>query len=585
MTDPKVLKKIKEKAQKWLDPKYDDETRELVKELLEDEDKQDELVDAFYKDLEFGTGGLRGKMGPGTNRMNKYTTAMATQGLCNYLKECFNNLETIKVAIAHDNRNNSRSFAETAAGVLSANGIKVILFDDLRPTPELSYAIRQFNCQSGIVITASHNPKEYNGFKAYWEDGGQVVPPHDKNIIREAQKIKSIEEVKFNGSGKNITLIGEDFDKQYMDMIKGLSLSPDVIEKHRDIKIVYTPIHGTGVKLIPMTLKHLGFNQTYNVPRQDVPDGNFPTVHSPNPEESAALNLALEKANKVGADLVMGTDPDGDRVGIAIRDHHEKLRLLNGNQTAALLTYYLLKRHADLGKLTGKEYICKTIVTSELLTEIADHFKVKHYHVLTGFKYIAEIIKNREGKEKFIGGGEESYGYMIGEETRDKDAVASCAMIAEIAAWARDQGKSLFELLLDIYTEHHFYLERLISVYREGQAGEKEISEMMQNFRSGPPEKLAGSPVTWVMDYQSSKALHLPEGKEEEIELPKSNVLQFITEAGTKVSMRPSGTEPKIKFYFSVKDKLPSRETFGKVEDKLNERIGRIIQELGIEQE
>lgn len=585
MTDPKLLTEIKAKAKKWLDPKYDDETRERVRELLEDEDKQDELVDAFYKDLEFGTGGLRGKMGPGTNRMNKYTTGMATQGLCNYLNECFKDREEIKAAIAHDSRNNSRTYAETAAGVLAANGIKVILFEDLRPTPELSFAIRQFKCQSGIVITASHNPKEYNGFKAYWEDGGQIVPPHDKNIIREVQKINSINEVKFGGPDKNITIIGEDFDKQYMETIRTLSLSPDVIDRHRDIKIVYTPIHGTGVKLVPMTLKYLGFNQIFNVPRQDVPDGSFPTVHSPNPEESAALNLALEKADEVGADLVMGTDPDADRVGIAVRDDQDKLRLLNGNQTAALLTYYLLRRHAELDKLTGKEYICKTIVTSELLTEIAEHFKVSHYHVLTGFKYIAEIIKNLEGKQKFICGGEESYGFMIGDQTRDKDAVASCAMIAETAAWAKDQDKSLFELLLDIYIEHHFYLERLISVYREGQAGEKEISRMMHNFRSDPPGKLAGSPIVKVLDYQSSKVLYLPEGKEEDIKLPRSNVLQFITEAGTKVSMRPSGTEPKIKFYFSVKDDLPSREKFGEVEKQLNERIDRIIEELKIEKE
>lgn len=575
MTDD-VIKR----AQTWLDGNYDAETKKKVKDLMENNEQ--ELIESFYRDLEFGTGGLRGIMGVGTNRMNIYTVGMATQGLSNYLKMNFSDLAEIKVAIAHDSRNNSRLFAETAADIFSGNGFKVYLFEDLRPTPELSFAIRHFGCQSGVVITASHNPKEYNGYKVYWDDGGQIIAPHDKNIIEEVQKINAVEEVKFKGDRSKIEIIGNDFDELYTDQIKTLSLSPEIVKKHHDMRIVYTPIHGTGVKLAPMSLHKFGFTQIYNVPEQDVSDGNFPTVHSPNPEETAALSMAIKKAEEINAELVMATDPDSDRVGIAVRDNNGQFIILNGNQTAALLINYLLKKWSENGKIKGKEYIVKTIVTTELLADIAKKYNVPHYDVLTGFKYIADIIKQMEGKATFIGGGEESYGYLAGEFVRDKDAIISCSLIAETAAWAKDQGKSLFEMLLEIYKEFSFYKEKLISVVKKGKEGAEEIQQMMKRYRTSPPKSINESPVTKIADYQSSELKDIEKSTVKKIDLPKSNVLQFFTADGTKISVRPSGTEPKIKFYFSVRGELRAIEDFEKVNGLLELRIENIMKDLGV---
>lgn len=580
MKEDNLKETVKKRAREWLSDSYDEETRNQVKHMLEEDEA--ELIEAFYKNLEFGTGGLRGIMGAGTNRMNIYTVGMATQGLCNYLLSQFKPLDQIKVAIAHDSRNNSRLFAETAAGIFSANGMKVFLFESLRPTPELSFAIRHFHCQSGVVITASHNPKEYNGFKAYWDDGGQIISPHDTNIIGEVQNIKSIDEVKFNGPEENIEIIGEVFDKLYLKEIKSLSLSPDIIERNSALKIVYTPIHGTGVKMVPASLNEFGFKNVYHVPEQDIPDGNFPTVISPNPEEPAALSMAIEKAKSVHADLVMGTDPDADRVGIAVRKPDGAFVLLNGNQTATLLIHYLLSQWSAKGKLTGREYIAKTIVTTDLLNEIADDYRVDHFDVLTGFKFIADLIKRHEGKKVFIAGGEESYGYMIGEFVRDKDAVISCAMIAEVAAWAADQGKSLYELLLDIYVKYRLYKEKLINIVKKGKAGAEEIRNIMDNFRYKPPETINKSQVMLIHDYLQQQTYDLLSHLRYKITLPRSNVLQFILEDGSKISMRPSGTEPKIKFYFSVKEELKERADFDKVDELLQKRIDGIIDSLGI---
>ena len=580
MSNIQTLEEIKKKASEWLSEKYDETTRKEVKKLLEG--NENDLIDAFYQDLEFGTGGLRGLMGAGINRMNIYTVAKATQGLSNYLKQKFSGLNQIKVAIAHDCRNNSRLFAETTAKVFAANGIKVYLFDALRPTPELSFSIRHLSCQSGVVITASHNPKEYNGYKAYWDDGGQVVPPHDKNIIHEVEKIKNIDDVKFNGNDNLISSIGSEIDEIYTDKIKELSLSPQSIAKHKNIKIVYTPIHGTGVKLVPMALKKFGFTNIINVPEQDVTDGNFPTVKSPNPEEPAALSMAIERAKITGAELVMATDPDADRVGIAVKDTKGNFILLNGNQTGSILIYYLLQRWSDLGKLKGKEYIVKTIVTTGLIAEISNSFKVQYYDVLTGFKYIAEIIKQNEGKSTFIGGGEESYGYLTGEFVRDKDAVMACSLIAEATVWAKDNGMTLYELLLDIYSKFGLYKESLVNVSKKGQEGQEEIKQMMDNFRKQYPKSLGGSKVIKFLDYQFQKELDLISGKVNQIELPKSNVLQFITADGTKVTIRPSGTEPKIKFYFSVKGKLSGKDNYEKASNELDSKIKAITKELGL---
>lgn len=574
MIDEKVLNR----AKVWLGNGFDEETRNQVKDMIENNPQ--EVIESFYQDLEFGTGGLRGIMGVGTNRMNKYTVGMATQGLANYLKKIFPGKEKISVAIAHDCRNNSPYFARITADVFSANDIHVYLFKDLRPTPELSFAIRELGCQSGIVITASHNPKEYNGYKAYWEDGSQLIPPHDKNVIAEVQKITSVADVKFNGIPGNIELIGKEFDEIYLEKVVSLSLSPESISSHKDMKIVYTPLHGTGGVLVPAALKKFGFENISVVPEQAIYSGDFPTVKSPNPEEPAALEMAIRQAEKEGADLVMATDPDADRVGIAVRDLNGKFILLNGNQTAALLTYYLLYKWHENKKLTGREFIVKTIVTSEILKDIADKFKVESYDVLTGFKWIAEIIRLNEGKKTFIGGGEESYGFMTGDFVRDKDAVSSCALIAETAAWAASKNKSLYELLIDIYLEFGLYKESLISVTKKGKSGSEDIKKMMEDYRANPPAAINGSRLAMIKDYQFLVSKDMIKGTTEAISLPKSNVLQFFLEDGSKISVRPSGTEPKIKFYFGVKETLPSREDFNTVNDKLEQRIKDIIADL-----
>lgn len=566
------------KANEWLAGSYDQETKDAIKEMMENDPQ--ELIESFYRDLEFGTGGLRGIMGVGSNRMNKYTVGAATQGFSNYLKKCFPDAAPLKVAIAYDPRNNSPFFSQISADVFSANGIKVYMFDDLRPTPELSFAIRHFGCQGGIVITASHNPKEYNGYKAYWDDGGQLISPHDTNVIDEVNKIKDAADVRFDGNRDLIEVIGEEFDRLYIEKIKSLSLSPDAIQRQKDFKIVYTPIHGTGVKLVPQALKAFGFEKVYGVDEQDIVDGNFPTVVSPNPEESAALEMAINKAIEIDADLVMATDPDADRVGIAIRKGEEFI-LLNGNQAASLLIYYLLNKWDENGKLTGNEYICKTIVTTELLNDIADKYHVEHYDVLTGFKFIADLIKSFEGEKTFIGGGEESYGYLVGDFVRDKDAVSSCAMIAETAAWAADQGIGLYDLLQDIYLEFGLYKEKLVSMVKKGKAGAEEIQKKMAEFRESPPVSLNGSKLVVIKDYLSSEEKDLISGEVKPITLPKSNVLQFFTEDGSKISVRPSGTEPKIKFYFGVKSDLDSKADFKRVNAELDRKVEGIIEDLG----
>lgn len=574
--DENVLKK----ANAWLEGNYDEDTKARVREMKKYQHQ--ELIESFYRDLEFGTGGLRGIMGVGTNRMNKYTVGMATQGLANYLKKMFKDREQIKVAVAHDSRNHSRDFARITAEVFSANDIKVYLFDDLRPTPELSFAIRQLDCQSGVVVTASHNPKEYNGYKAYWDDGAQLISPHDKNVIDEVQKITNIDDVNFEGKPENIEMIGENMDRKYLDMIKSLSLSPDIIHKHSDVKIVYSPLHGTGYELVPRALRELGFKNIYLIDEQTKPDGNFPTVKSPNPEEPVAMEMALNKAREIDADLVMATDPDADRVGIAVKDLNGEFVLLNGNQTAALLLYYLLSKWKEQGKINGRQYIIKTIVTSEIITEMAHKNEVEIFDVLTGFKFIADKIRELEGKMEFIAGGEESYGYMIGDAVRDKDAVASCVILAEALAWAMEKGKSMFELLIEIYQEFGFYKEKLVSVVKEGKSGAEEIDEMMKKFRTYPPESIDRSPVILVKDYLEQKEMNPSEGTEKDMDLPKSNVLQFFMKDGSKVSMRPSGTEPKIKFYFSVNGELKSRDKFQETDRQLGNKIDRIIADLKI---
>lgn len=583
----KIIKKMNtnidnaiiEKAKLWLNNSYDAETREQVHNLIDNNPQ--ELVESFYRNLEFGTGGLRGIMGVGTNRVNKYTIGMATQGLANYLLKEIKNTN-IKVAIAYDCRNNSSFFARVAADILSANGIEVYLFESLRPTPELSFAVRHFSCNSGIVITASHNPKEYNGYKVYWSDGGQIVPPHDYNIIAEVNKIKNVDEVKFEGNTNKITIIGEDIDRIYLEKLCSLSLSRDIIDKHADMKIVYTPLHGAGVKLVPQLLADFGFKNVIHVPEQDVNDGNFPTIESPNPEESSALKMATDKAKAENAELVMASDPDADRVGIAVRNKNGEFELFNGNQTASILIYYLLHKWRENGLLKGKEYIVKTIVTSGLLAEIAKKYDVECYDVLTGFKYIAEKIRENEGKKTFIGGGEESYGFLIGDFVRDKDAVMSCAMIAEAAAWAKENGKTLIDLLRDIYLEFGFYKESLISLTKKGKAGVEEIQRMMQNFRSNPPRVLANSPVCLMKDYQSQETIRFVDKLRTPIDQPKSNVLQFVTDDGTIVSVRPSGTEPKIKFYISTRETLDSIENYDALSKKLDEKIKIISEDLGV---
>jgi phosphoglucomutase len=573
-----ISKEVMEKANIWLKGNYDEETKSSIKNMMENDPK--ELTECFYKDLEFGTGGLRGIMGVGTNRMNKYTVGMATQGLANYMKKMFKGRNDLKAVIAYDCRNNNTFFSQITADVLSANDIKVYQFDALRPTPELSFAIRQLGCQAGIVITASHNPKEYNGYKVYWEDGGQLINPHDINVVAEARKITDVNDVKFDGNSQLQEMIGEEMDRKYIDGIKNLSLSPDLIKKHSDIKIVYTPIHGTGVKLVPQALREFGFANVFNVPEQDVVSGNFPTVHSPNPEEPAALKMAIDRALSVGADLVMATDPDSDRIGIAVRNEQNEFVLLNGNQTAALLCYYLFKMWDERGKLDGNQFMVKTIVTSELLIDMAEKYKIETYDVLTGFKYIADIIKKNEGRKTFIGGGEESYGFLVGDFVRDKDAVSTAVMIAETAAWAAEKGMNLYQLLKQIYVEFDFYWERLISVVKKGKAGAEEIQQMMADYRSMPPVQINGSEVLMIKDYQQSLSKDVKNGTQSAIELPKSNVLQFFTADGSKVSIRPSGTEPKIKFYFGVKAPLDKPQNFDKVHQELDNRVEGIISSM-----
>ena len=571
-----MIDTIRQKAQFWLEDNFDLDTRKEVENLLKPENEKN-LVEAFYKDLEFGTGGLRGIMGAGTNRMNIYTIGMATQGYSNYLKKNFSDKKQIKLAIAYDCRNNSRLYAETCANIFSANGFYVYLFEDLRPTPELSFAIRHFGCQGGVVITASHNPKEYNGFKAYWDDGGQLISPHDTNVITEVRKITNISQINFEGNKENIEIIGEEFDKIYVENITNLSLSPDAIERNKNLKIVYTPIHGTGVKLVPETLKKFGFANIYNIEEQDKTDGNFPTVISPNPENADALQMALDKAKEIDADIVMATDPDADRVGIAVKDNTGKFVLLNGNQTGTVLIYYLIKKWQETGKLKGKEYIVKTIVTTELLIDIANKFDVEYYDVLTGFKYIADIMRQNEGKKSFIGGGEESYGYLAGEFVRDKDAVMSCALIAEVAAWAKDNNKSFFDILIDIYLEFGFYKEQLMNLVRKGKEGAEEIIAIMSDLRENPPKEIAGSKIITIKDYQQSTNLNIETGSIEKIILPSSNVLQFFLQDGSKISVRPSGTEPKIKFYVSVKTELNDRANYETANKNLDNRIAQIL--------
>ncbi|MFA8298598.1 MAG: phospho-sugar mutase [Hyphomicrobiales bacterium] len=573
-----INKDILSKAQEWLT--YDPKTKEEVQNLIDNNPK--ELVDSFYKDLEFGTGGMRGIMGAGSNRMNKYTVGAAAQGLANYIIKSFPD-EELKAAIAYDCRNNSPYFAEITAQVLSANGIKVYLFTELRPTPELSFTIRHLSCQSGVVITASHNPKEYNGFKAYWQDGGQLISPHDKNVIEEVQSIHSLKDIKFEGNKDLIIKTNEDIDNEYLERVCSLSLSRKAIDEDNDIPIVFTALHGTGGTMIPRALKKLGFKNISTVKEQDIYDGNFPTVASPNPEETSALQMALDLGEEVNAELVMGTDPDADRVGIAVRNKENKLTLLNGNQAASILIYYLLSKWSEDGKLTGNEYIAKTIVTTELLKDIADSFKVKCFDVLTGFKYIADLIHKNEGKMQFIGGGEESYGYLVGEFIRDKDAVISCTMFAEIAAWAKSQGKTIYDILIDIYTKHACYLESLVSLVKKGKEGSEEIQKIMATYRNAPPKKIADYKVVQINDYSISKSFNIKTGEEKDIDLPKSNVLQFFTEDGSKISVRPSGTEPKIKYYISVK--LSSLESVN-IEDifvLLEAKVQSFISDLGIE--
>ncbi len=580
MNQQEITQSVLNRAQKWTQSAFDKDTQEEVKLLMANNPK--ELTDAFYRDLEFGTGGLRGIMGAGTNRMNIYTVGMATQGLCNYLLMQFSSLPEIRVAIAHDSRNNSILFAETAANIFSGNNIKVYLFDALRPTPELSFAIRTYKCQCGIVVTASHNPKEYNGYKVYWEDGGQIVPPHDKNIIHEVQRITEVTDVKFKGNEELICRIGSELDEIYVNTLSTLSLSPSINLKHKDIKIVYTPIHGTGVRLVPMALQKFGFTNIIHIPQQDVVDGNFPTVASPNPEESATMKLALDKAQEVDADLILATDPDADRVGMGVKNNDGKFILLNGNQAASLLIYYILRKWKENGKLTGKEYIVKTIVTTDLLANIAKKYGVECFEVLTGFKYIAEKIKVLEGVKTFIAGGEESYGYLAGNFVRDKDAVLCCSFFAEISAWAKDQGKTLYQLLLEIYSEFGLYKEHLISLTRKGKEGLEEIQQMMVKYRTNPPKTIDGSQTILFHDYQKQETLNMKTGAKVKLDLPESDVLQFISDDGTKISIRPSGTEPKIKFYFGVVGKMESIKEYNQSMKLLDEKIGRIVKELGI---
>ena len=568
---------IQAKIDTWLKGSFDQATKDEITKLQKE--NPNELADAFYKNLEFGTGGLRGIMGVGTNRMNKYTVGMATQGYANYLKQSFAGQE-VRVAIAHDSRNNSRFFAETTANVFAANGIKVFLFEALRPTPELSFAIRYFKCQGGVVCTASHNPKEYNGYKAYWNDGGQLVPPHDKNVIREVEKIASINDVKWTGGEANITIIGKEVDNAYMDMVKGLSVHPEVIRKEHDLKIVYTPIHGTGIILVPEVLKRFGFTNVHIVEEQQQPDGNFPTVGYPNPEEKETMSIGLAKAKALDADILLGTDPDADRVGIGIKDNHGEWILMNGNQTAVLAFNYMIEARKAKGIAQPNDMVITTIVTTGMINRIAEKNNVACYNVLTGFKWIAEMIREKEGKENYVIGGEESFGLMIGDKIRDKDAVSAVAILCEMAAYEKNKGRSLYEKLIDLYVEYGFYKEDLISITKKGMDGQQQIAAMMERYRDNPPKTINGSPVVQLLDFELQKGKNPQTGEEWPIALPKSNVLQFVLADGSLISARPSGTEPKIKFYFSIQEKLNSASEFDKVSRQLDAKLKAIIDDM-----
>ena len=581
MENQELIKQVTEKAEKWLSPAYDAETQAEVKKMLENEDKT-ELIESFYKDLEFGTGGLRGIMGSGSNRMNIYTVGGATQGLSNYLNKNFKELKQISVVVGHDCRNNSRKFAEISANIFSANGIKVYLFEALRPTPEISFAIRHLGCQSGIVITASHNPKEYNGYKAYWDDGAQVLAPHDTGIIEEVERISSAAEIKFEGNPDLIEIIGENIDSAFLDMVKTVSIAPDVIKRHHDMKIVYTPIHGTGITLIPRALKSWGFTNVIDVPEQNVISGDFPTVKSPNPEEPAALSMAIDKAKEMDADLVMASYPDADRVGISCKNDKGEWVLINGNQTCMMYLYYILTQYRALGKITGNEFCVKTIVTTELIKKIADKNNIEMLDCYTGFKWIAREIRLNEGKKKYIGGGEESYGFLAEDFVRDKDAVSACCLIAEIAAWAKDNGKTLYQLLQDIYVEYGFSKEKGISVVKKGKSGAEEIKQMMTNFRNNPPKEMAGSKIVLWKDFQTLKQTDAA-GHVTDLVMPDtSNVLQYFTEDGSKVSVRPSGTEPKIKFYVEVQGEMGCRNCYAGADAAADEKIQAVLKSLGV---
>lgn len=582
MENKDLLQSVTEKAQVWLGNGYDEETRNEVKRMLDADDKT-ELIESFYKDLEFGTGGLRGIMGAGSNRMNIYTVGAATQGLANYLKEAFAELPEISVVVGHDVRNNSRKFAEIVADIFSANGIKVYLFENFRPTPELSFAIRHLGCQSGVNITASHNPKEYNGYKAYWADGAQIIAPHDVNIIDNVNKIKGVEAIKFNGDKSKIQIIGKEIDDAFLAAIKGLSLSPDAIKRHHDLKIVYTPIHGTGVKLVPESLKNYGFTNIIHVPEQDIPSGDFPTVESPNPENPPAMAMAIAKAKEVNADLVMASDPDADRIGCVIRDAKGEYQLINGNQIVMILLNYLMTRNAELGKLTGNEYIVKTIVTTETIKSIADANNIKMFDSYTGFKWIAAVIRDHEGTSRYLGGGEESYGFLAEDFARDKDSLSAISLMAEIAAWAKDKNMDFLQMLQDIYMKYGFSKEEGISVVRLGKSGAEEIVAMMKGFRANPPKQLGGSPVVTIKDYADLNLTDLTTGKVEKMDMPTtSNVLQYFTADGTKVSIRPSGTEPKIKFYIEVKGHLDSAADYDRANADAKVKIDAVKKDLGI---
>ena len=564
-------------VQRWLSGNYDANTKQVILDLQAN--NKEELQDSFYRNLEFGTGGLRGIMGVGTNRINKYTIGMATQGFSNYLLKTYPN-ESIAVAIGHDSRNNSRFFAETTAQVFAANGIKVFLFEALRPTPELSFAIRQLKCKAGVVCTASHNPKEYNGYKAYWDDGGQLVPPHDKNVISEVEAIQSVDEVKWSGGEHNIQLMGEAMDQDYIKMLKSLSVYPEIITQQQDLKIVYTPIHGTGITLVPKVLASFGFTNVTIVEEQATPDGNFPTVKYPNPEESETMSIGLTKAKAMDADILLGTDPDADRVGVGVKNHKGEWVLMNGNQTAVLAFAYMMEARRAKGIAAPNDMVVTTIVTTEMINQVAKINEVNCYNVLTGFKWIAELVKEKEGKENYIIGGEESFGLMIGDQIRDKDAVSAVALLCEMAAYEKSKGKTLFDKMIELYIQYGFYYENLISITKKGMNGQQEIKDMMEGYRQSPPVTIDGEAVVTLLDYELQLGKNLQTGETWKLNLPKSNVLQFITAKGSKISARPSGTEPKIKFYFSVNTELKDRESFDQKYQMLQEKINGIIKDM-----